>query len=254
MSIKTLVLFGCFAVAVSCQPEENAKLVIRLTDSPGDYEAVNIDLQGIEVHGEGGWTQLPNVHTGIYNLLDLTDGKETVLVSSDYPAGKITQIRLILGDNNSILMNGQDFPLETPSAQQSGLKLLLNAELTAGITYSVLLDFDAAKSIVETGSGRRNLKPVVKVISDALDGAISGEVTPEELTVAVFAIDGLDTLGTSYVKEGATNFFIGGLPAGSYTLSFDPGEMSGYLAATKEDVIVALGKITTAGNTTLELE
>lgn len=254
MRIKSLVLFGCFAVAVSCQREENAKLVIRLTDSPGDYEAVNIDLQCIEVHGEGGWTQLPNVNSGVYNLLDLTDGKETLLVSSDYPAGKISQIRLILGDNNSISLDGKDLPLETPSAQQSGLKLLFNAELTAGITYSILLDFDAAKSVVETGSGKRNLKPVIKVISDALDGAISGEVSPEELTVAVFAIDGLDTLGTNYVKEGTTNFFIGGLPAGSYTLSFDPGEMSGYGGATKEDVIVALGKITPTGNTTLELE
>jgi len=241
-------------VAASCQDEEKAKLVVRLTDSPGDYDAVNIDIQGIEVHSEGGWRTLPNVNTGMYNLMDLTNGTETVLTSTEYPAGKISQIRLLLGPDNSISVGGQNQSLETPSAQQSGLKLLLNEELTAGITYAILLDFDAARSIVKTGSEKYILKPVIKVVSEAQDGAIQGEVIPEELNIAVFAISGLDTLGSSYVPSGKSEFFIGGLPSGNYTVSFDPGELSGYQKFSKENVSVTIGEVTATGTTEMQLE
>ena len=129
-------------------------LLFDLTDSPGDYTKVNIDIQDIEVHGARWLDIASKVNKGVYNLLDFTDGRETVFTSTEYPAGKINQIRLILGPDNSVEIDGETHPLETPSAQQSGLKLLLNAELTAGITYAILLDFEAAKSIVKTGSGQ----------------------------------------------------------------------------------------------------
>ena len=254
--MKTNVIFLLLSLFLitSCQDDEKAKLVIRLTDSPGDYEKVNIDIQSIEVNGEGGWKELPNVNKGIYNLLEFTNGKETVLTSTEYPTGKINQIRLILGPNNSVEIDGEIFPLETPSAQQSGLKLLLNAELTAGITYAILLDFDAAKSIVKTGSDKYILKPVIKVVSEALDGAIEGKVIPAELNVAVFAISGSDTVATSYVPSGSSDFFVGGLNSGTYTLSFDPGELSAYKQISIENIVVTIGSVTSAGTTELPLK
>ena len=256
MLYNRLLLLASFLFALSaCQDDdEKAKLVIRLTDSPGDYTKVNIDIQDIEVHGENGWTTLPNVNDGVYNLLDFTDGKETVLTSTQYPAGRISQIRLILGPENSVEIDEEIYPLETPSAQQSGLKLQLNAELTPGITYAILLDFDAAKSIVTTGNGKFILKPHMKVVSEAQDGAIEGKVIPAELNVAVFAISGQDTLGTSYVQPGSEDFFIGGLPAGVYTVSCDPGDLSGYQKVSKENIPVSLGEITPAGTIELPLK
>lgn len=251
---RMLFIAGVISLLSACNDEEKSKLVIRLTDSPGDYQKVNIDIQEIEVHGENGWTSLPNVNKGVYNLLDFTDGRETVLTSTEYPAGKISQIRLILGPENSVEVDEESHPLETPSAQQSGLKLQLNAELTPGITYAILLDFDAAKSIVTTGNGKFILKPHIRVISEAQDGAIEGKVIPGELNVAVFAISGQDTLGTSYAPPGTEDFFIGGLPAGAYTVSLDPGDLSGYQKVSKESVAVSLGEITTIGTVELPVK
>jgi hypothetical protein len=253
---KIFSLITVLFLAVACQDDdEKARIVVRLTDSPGDYEKVNVDIQDIQVHSENhGWISLDNVNKGIYNLLDLTDGRETVLTSSEYPTGKITQIRMILGEKNSVIIDSDSIPLETPSAQQSGLKLLLNEELTSGITYAILLDFDAASSIVKTGNKKRILKPVIKVVSEAQDGAIEGKVSPAELNVAVFAIVDDDTLGSSYVQAGMTDFFIGGLAAGSYKVGFDPGELSGYQPDSLENVVVELGKITETGMTELAQE
>jgi hypothetical protein len=256
--LKSVFAVSVLTLLAACgSNEEGTRLVIRLTDSPGDYEEVNVEILDIQVNGsdgegESGWRSLDNVNSGVYNLLELTNGTETVLTSSNYPSGLISQIRLILGENNSVKIDGQIYELTTPSAQQSGVKLQLNADLTEGITYAILLDFDAAQSVVKTGSGKYNLKPVVKVVSEALDGAIEGTVTPAELQVAVFAIDGLDTLGSSYVAEGASAFFLGGLPSGSFQLSFDAGDMSGYEGSIMEDVSVTIGEITNIGAVVLE--
>jgi hypothetical protein len=258
MKIAKVLSLWCLVIFVSScgEDDDKAKIVVRLTDSPGDYEAVNVDIQDIQVNsnsnGEDGWKSLPNVNKGIYNLLELTNGTETVLTSGEYPTGKIGQIRLVLGSNNSVTIDGVSHTLETPSAQQSGLKLLLNADLTNGITYAILLDFDAALSIVKTGNGKYLLKPVIKVVSEALDGAIEGKVLPADLNVAVFAISGTDTVGTSYVPAGSSDFFLGGLATGSYSVSFDPGELSPYQGTTLENTSVTVGSITQVG--TMELQ
>jgi hypothetical protein len=249
LSFLSLVLL----FMASCgDDEDKARIVVRLTDSPGDYEAVNVDIQDIQVNasddGESGWRSLPNVNKGVYNLLDLTDGTETVLTSAEYPTGRINQIRIVLGNENSVMIDGDSYALETPSAQQSGLKLLLNADLTNGITYAILLDFDAALSVVKNGNGQYILKPVVKVVSEAMDGAIEGSVVPAELNVAVFAISGTDTLGTSYIPSGTSGFFLGGLPSGSYTVSFDPGELSNYNGKVLESTVVTVGSVTNVGD------
>lgn len=254
--MKNLIAFLTlsFLFFTACENEDkNARLEVRLTDAPGDYEKVNIDIQGIEINAEegnssSGWKSL-EVNKGIYNLLELTNGIDTLLSSTDLPAGKISQIRLILGDNNSITIDGNDFDLTTPSAQHSGLKLNVHAELTEGITYTILLDFDAAKSVVESGSGKYNLKPVIRSITEAQSGAIKGTVTPVESAPAVFAISGDDTVATSYADETG-KFLLKGVLPGAYTVSFDPKD--GYAPYQKTNVTVTLGNVTDLGEITIQ--
>ena len=251
---KTIGILALSFALFSCSDEEkNARLEIRLTDAPGDYEAVNVDIQGIEIHSDdgnmsNGWRSL-NVQKGQYDLLTLTNGIDTLLASAELPAGRVSQIRLILGDNNSVRIDGQELELTTPSAQQSGLKLNVHADLMEGITYKILLDFDAARSIVRTGNGAYNLKPVIRSITEATSGAIKGQVTPVESLPAVFAIVGSDTLGTTYADDGG-NYFLKGLPGGTYRVSFDSKE--GYSDFSKEGVSVTVGSVTDMGNVSLQ--
>lgn len=236
----------------SCSNEETTtRFVVRLTDSPGDYEIVNIDIQAVEVHSDnGGWMSLAT-NVDVYDLLTLTNGVETVIANDVLPAGKVSQLRLILGDNNSVVVDGESYPLTVPSGSESGLKLQIHADLTEGITYSVLLDFDAAKSIVATGSGKYILKPVMRTITEAQDGAIQGSVLPAIESVAVYAIIGDDTVSTSYAAAGNADFFLGGLADGSYKIGFDPGELSDYQKFIIENVTVTIGNVTDIGETTL---
>jgi hypothetical protein len=232
---------------------QTARLEVRLTDAPGDYEEVNIDIQSIEIHSDdgnqnSGWTTL-DVESGVYNILKLTNGLDTLLATAELPAGRISQIRLILGDNNSVKIGGVMKSLAAPSAQQSGLKLNLQADLTEGITYTITLDFDAARSIVRKGNGGYSLKPVIRALEKATSGSIKGIVTPLEAAPAVFAIVGSDTVATAYTDESG-KFMLRSIPPGSYTISFDPKE--GYVPVQKENVSVSLGNVTDLGSVTIE--
>lgn len=243
------------ATACNNKEEGTTPFVVRLTDSPGDYEKVNIDIKEIQVHvNEGeqqeGWITL-DANTGIYDLLMLTDGAEAVLVNQDYPAGRLSQLRLILGEENSVVIDSVEYSLKVPSGSESGLKLLIHADLLEGINYSVLLDFDAAKSVIKNGAGNYILKPTIKTITEALDGAVAGTVIPDSLNVAVFALSGSDTVSTSYAVKGNADFFLGGLADGDYTISFDPGELSGFQGKVFENVTVSVGNITDLGETEL---
>ncbi|HEU5291584.1 MAG TPA: DUF4382 domain-containing protein [Cyclobacteriaceae bacterium] len=241
--IASIVLMA-FLFSACSDDSKNARIEVRLTDAPGDYDEVNIDIQEVEVHTNGGWTSL-DIIPGVYNLLDFTNGLDTLMGSLVVPEGELSQIRLILGDNNTIKVDGEVFDLATPSSQQSGLKLNVHTLLQGGLTYRFLLDFEVAKSIIVLkGNGGYSLKPVIRVVTEATSGGISGTVSIPESTPAVYAIIDLDTLGTSFA-DSTGGFFIGGLPAGSYRVSFAPA--TGYTIPDKTLVPVTVGNVTDIG-------
>ena len=163
-SLSALIL--CIVFITSCKKEEkDAQIVVRMKDDPAAYQQVNIEVLSVEVHSGGGWVSLPT-NQGIYDLLELQNGVTTLLVNGGtLPAGEMNQMRLVLGNNNSIMIDSTLIPLSTPSAQQSGLKINVNHNFEGGETYELLLDFVAGQSIVEQGNGDYSLKPVIKVAS-----------------------------------------------------------------------------------------
>ena len=234
--------------------KDSARLVVKLTDAPGDYEEVLIDVQGLQIHtsqgieaGEGSWVNLP-VNKGIYNLLDLRNGMDTLLATVEMPAGNISQMRLVLGNNNRIKVNGEYFNLDTPSAQQSGLKFNINAQLEEGVEYELWIDFDAARSVVARGNGTYGLKPVIRTFHEASTGAMKGLVMPLEAKATVKAITGTDTLATIPSEDG--KFMFKGLAPGSYKVLIEP--VTGFETKTIENREVVIGRVTDLGTITLQ--
>lgn len=230
--------------------EGNAKLALRLTDAPGDYEAVFIDVEEVVLKYNGGQEdRVLGIEGGIYDLLELTAGVNVLLFNDEVPSGDISQIRLILGEENTIVVNGQTLPLSTPSAQQSGLKIKVNQSLEPGIFYDFLLDFDVDKSIVSQGNGGYSLKPVIRAIATAESGAISGKVIPSDMLTLVTANNN-DIEISSYTNLQG-DFLLNGVPEGIYTLTIQADIATGIPALILDDVIVLKGEVTTLGEINL---
>jgi hypothetical protein len=234
--IKTVVIAASASLLIwACNKNKDvngisdgkARLQVALTDDPGNYDAVYIDVRGIEINVTGdslsGWQTLPNVAVGRYDLLKLVNDDDTILADAEIPVGRVHQLRLILGPDNFVVIGNDSIRLETPSAQQSGLKLNIQHDVSAGIMYKLLLDFDVAKSIHKTGNNRYILKPVIRTVLGAVGGSVRGWVKPDSVTTAVLFILGPDTVASTYT-DAMGGYFIRGLNAGSYQLRFLPGD------------------------------
>ncbi len=175
-SIVIVALFSIFILAQSsCKKDDDDttgtadfKVSLKSTSSSrSTYDSINIDIQKISIHtstdtaSTSGWFEL-ETNVGIYDLLDYSSGNDTILaLDSLLEVQTISQIRLILGSNNTIVDDGVSYELETPSGQTSGIKVQIHTELQPNMTYKVVLDFDPDASINKTGNGTYKLKPVI---------------------------------------------------------------------------------------------
>lgn len=248
--ILSIVMIGL--IMNSCS-DENTKasypVAIKMTDAPGPYDAVFVDVQGVEVTGSGGETVILNAKKGIYDLLKLSNGVSTLIATDTLETSKVEQIRLILGTNNTVVLGGVTYPLSTPSADQSGLKLQVHQTLQQGILYEILLDFDANKSIVVTGAGTYKLKPVIRTIQTAITGSIKGAISPVGMAVVTAVSVADPTLSYSTNVNIVGDFMVMGLPAGAYNLTITP--VSPLLVAVKSNITVTAGVVTNIGTIVL---
>ena len=169
-----LLIFGSLLAFYSCSekvsldnPGNNkyTTVEINLTDAPGDFQEVNIDIQSVQVQlGDSSWRTL-TTNSGFYDLLLLQNGLDTTIVSDSLSQGvSITSMRLLLGDSNTVMVDSTYHTLKVPSGSSSGYKILFQDSLTAD-SLAITLDFDAEKSIVKKGNKNEYiLKPVVKAL------------------------------------------------------------------------------------------
>jgi len=233
----------------------NARLQVYLTDDPGDYEAVYIDVKDVQINVTGdssnGWQSLQTVNAAVYDVLKLVNDDDTLLADANIPSGKLHQMRLVLGTENYVKVEGttQLIKLETPSAQQSGLKLNIQQDVLDGILYTITLDFDVAKSIVKTGNGKYILKPTIRTILNAAGGSIKGVVMPKDFKSAVYAVQGVDTVASTFTDSDG-GYLLRGLAAGTYGVFYKPSDIT-YKDSLRTNISVSTNAITKIDTTFL---
>lgn len=179
------------------------------------------------------------MNKGIYNLLDFNNGLDTLLASAYLPVGNASQMRLYLGDNNSVVIDGKTYDLFATAGLKSGLKLQIHQQLEEGIFYKMWLDFDASRSIIESGSGKYNLKPVISKFTDVTSGSIRGIIYPSIQSI-VSAVSSSDTIGT--ISDTSGFFLLKGVPEGIYNLTIRPGDEL-FNELIIEEIEVVLGQV-----------
>jgi len=179
------VLGGCGSGDGDSVASTPGTLGVSLTDMPAcGFDAVNVTVRGVRVHrssaasdSDGGWTEITLNPARKINLLDLTNGVLETLGETPLAPGHYTQLRLMLDPNtgmgfaNSVVpTGGVETALATPSAVQSGIKLIHEFDVAPGQRVDLVLDFDACRSVVRRGNGTFGLKPVIKVTPMVLNG------------------------------------------------------------------------------------
>jgi hypothetical protein len=289
LSIAVIAIVVGFALLVGCSGGgggtaggggggTTGTLRVAITDQ-GGYDAVVLAIKeiravpaGQEGAAEGG---LPVVATfdppEVIDIMQLAY-RQRMLGENDLAPGDYTQLRLVLAPNvngqdpvNYVILPGETekLPLNTPSGQQSGLKINADFTIQTEMTTTLVLDFDPMKAIVHTGQGsnKYNLKPTgircTETIMVSIYGALAGTISPAEAwpTAAVEAVRQGETtaVATTNVNPDDGSFRIP-LTAGSYFIrvtadGYDPLDTS--LLTTPLFYTVVGGQDTAVGDLAL---
>ena len=222
-----------------------------LTDSStGKYLAIYVTIDEVQVNkkdsssnGNSGWKTVATPMK-TYNLLKLVNGVTEILGEDELEAGTYQQIRMIIGktaesenningephpDANYVVLNdGSYVHLKIPSGYQTGVKLVHTFEVEEGSFVELVLDFEACKSVAETGSGKYILKPTIKVIETATKYDVYGKVTEDNtdpaipITGALVSAQISDGLSASVVRSTLTSDVAD--EVGQYRLLLSPGQ------------------------------
>lgn len=200
-----------------------------------------------------------------FNLVELRNGRVDTLFSAELlPAGRYTQVRVVVSAGHVVLTDGREFPLRVPSGDRSGIKLRTDFEVGDGQETVLLLDVDLSRAFKPIpGSGAKRPEDIrefkfapslaMTVTEVAASGSISGVVTDAEgapaagVPVSVFAA--ADEAGAEggeaaepvaqTVTEVDGTYALLGLSAGVYTLQFgDETVVENVEVAAGEDVVV----------------
>jgi len=204
ITVALLQFQGCGGGGGSSSRVSTGTLKLAITDKMSDdFENVVISIREIRVVPVGK-ENAPDNDPGLPVVVSFTTPKVIDVMQLQFvqqalgdvvlPAGTYSQVRLILEPNhngqgqqpaNYLVLNSDltktKIPLTTPSAQQSGLKVLGQIEVKPGIINALMIDFDPNTAIVARGNGDYNFKPTgIRLVrmSDMLTqyGSISGTV------------------------------------------------------------------------------
>jgi len=255
--------------SVSDIPPGNTKFSVYLTDGPLDFQKVLIDIQQIAVkldtcrrnhdddHDQPGcdddhdqhnsnceiWDTL-NIRPGVYDLLKLRNGLDTLLASGFILNGKIERIKFTLGNNNSVQADSIVYPLQLINNQHFVYVNIKREHLDSlsSNNFQLYLDFDLAHSIRYI-NGQYWLKPVLKPFGTHSSGEIEGKIRPVHSFGMIKAFNATDTAFAMPENEG--EFKIRGLKEGSYSLFIDG--INGYKDSTITNISVTRNRETQLG-------
>ncbi len=262
--VTTLIFYSCqkdVSGSAATDPNKPHPVTIYLTDHQTPvFDSVFIDIRKLEVKLEDdtlpndGWVNLA-INAGIYNILRFRNGLDTLFATGTLPNARVKKIRLTLGTQNSVMKDGQSFPLTVKNEDREVIANLesTNFEITNSGQVLFWIDFDAGNSIQadNSGSGNNNgyrLKSHIKIFTRSHSGEIEGKVLPGAADAIVKAVIGSDT-ATAIPDDDDGEFKIVGLTAGTYTVFIDG--QNGYQDTVINNVIVRNREDTHLPNITL---
>ncbi len=211
------------------------RLQVSLVDAPLNADAVFVDITSVQVHSEeGGWQTLREYSPALHvNLLDYrTGGQSLMLADTPLTPGTYTMVRLMIS-GAQVVVDGVSHDVDISNVAQTGVKCNRAFTVEPNQLMALILDFNAGRSFVDTGSGRYLLHPVMTMSPVNVAASVTGTVAfttdgtnppataPTDVIASLYQpghVGEADFLvaGTTVAADGTLKFDV--VPQGTYDL------------------------------------
>jgi hypothetical protein len=188
------------------------------------------------------WDTL-NITPGVYDLLALRNGTDTLLSSSLITNGKILKLKITLGSDNTVYTDSTtSYPLDIfgPTPYFTVNVSRTNVNIVSNNEFKLWLDFNLSRSVI-FWNGKFLLDPFITVFNDGRMSRIQGVVLPSGAGALVTAYNATDTLYAVPFWNG--QYLFRGVPAGTYSVNFKG--RGGYQDTTLINIQVDSSKLVT---------
>lgn len=243
LAITMFILASCSKNSSLESAPGQQTVSLYLTDGPGFFDKVNVDIRAVKIlvdtskntrdhdscdwdragstpsHGDSSlvWEDL-NVKSGVYDILSLRNGVDTLLASKTVVKGSIRLIRIDIGTNNSLVKDSVVYPVNLPSNFPGYILIKLHGhefEEFLPNRSRLWLDFDISRSIVQERNNQFYLRPWIGCFTVINTASISGKVLPNDAKAVITVFNNTDTAYALPNREG--EFRLRGLKEGTYS-------------------------------------
>jgi len=226
---------------------------VRMTDAPGNFSAMNLQITSVDAMIDGEWVNLNNTSQTV-SVIELANGSEEIIANDNTAeTGHYTKLRLMIGADNDLSINDESgsntYDLSLGLGVSNEIIIDIDKQVNQGSAASVLIDFNVASS-VSGGLGTYFMNPVVTWVENESTG-VKGDMNGASQGVLTFTGNGQTY--SSYIGADG-KFMIRGMQSGSYDLVFQ-GMHDGENTMSEmpmEDIIVVNGQITNMGTIDFE--
>ncbi|MGY6558843.1 MAG: DUF4382 domain-containing protein [Nitritalea sp.] len=226
-TLLAILLLGLYSCS-SAEERTETLLNIFLTDAPGPFEQVFVEIEGVNLFFEGENTPMFVPYDGptrLVNVSLLVGGRLGLLGREEVPAGQLERVELLFGEQQEVRLGEEEvLPLTFADENLRKLSLNVSARLLPTFAYDLVIDLDIFRSVFENTNGQLLFRPVARSFVTAETGKMSGAVRPGGTEVQVWAVNEKDTIATAVtLEEDAVtgDFTLFGLN-GTYDLYFFP--------------------------------
>jgi hypothetical protein len=235
-----LVFFACNKSNSSNSgiPKGSSQVSAYIMDGPGDFFKVLIDIRQISIevdtamkqtdqdnddqwddnydgehrdadHKSVIWDTL-GITPGVYDLLSLRNGVDTLIGTGIFKTGKIVKIKVTLGSDNTVYIDSTThFTLGFPGSDTTHTFTIKvrreDVDDVSSNEFKFWIDFNIARSIFFE-DGEFILQPFFEVFDDQTGAKVAGQVLPEGAGALVTGSMGTDTIYAIPNEDGRFKF------------------------------------------------
>ncbi len=242
VGLFVLLLSGCGGIK-----GDYGTLAVELVDAPANVSSFKVLVERVDVEIAGNWEAVvfPDRE---FELMDLLFEPESLGLAG-LSAGTYTAVRIVIRSATVVDANGTHSVFVPAAIMEDGLEVPVTFDMESAVMTTLLMDFNAARSLKINPDGSYSLDPVIPVVVKSEAGTISGFVTAGTEVEAVYVSGANYPIGTvvnTGRSQGDGAFRVWALLPGEYRLNLtrrDP--FNGFVSSG-----VVHGVIVTAGSDT----